>query len=46
MTYNLTQKYRDYNADLLTNGYITKERYFNLEEQLDKMNTLLIINLN
>ena len=46
MTYNLTQKYRDYNVTLLLNDYISKETYFKLEDQLDKMNELLIINLN
>lgn len=46
MTYNLTQKYRDYNVTLLLNDHISKETYFKLEDELDKMNELLIICLN
>jgi len=44
--FNLLQNTRDINEQLLINGCINKDKYFEHEKQLDKIKELFIINLN
>ena len=46
MKYDLSQKYKDHNSELFLNGYMSKEKYFDLEDKLNEMKELFIINLN